>query len=170
MTHDIYIALGTNLGDRIANLTNALASLPPHFERVRPSRIFETPPWGYTDQPAFLNMALHAQTSLSPSESLARLKQLEAELGREQTFRWGPRLIDLDILFYDDLVLDTPPLVIPHPRLHERAFVLVPLMDIAPDLVHPVLGKSVRQLLAEIDITGIVPFNEQISTAVTPKR
>ena len=169
MTHDIYIALGTNIGDRIENLRAAIRSLPPHFERVRPSRIFETPPWGHADQPAFLNMAVHARTDLSPAESLARLKQVEVELGREQTFRWGPRLIDLDILFYDDLVLDSPPLVIPHPRLHERAFVLVPLADIAPDLVHPVLGKTVRGLLAEVDASEIVPFAEQIPTTVTPK-
>lgn len=170
MTHDIYIALGTNIGDRIENLRAAIRSLPPHFERVRPSRIFETPPWGYADQPAFLNMAVHARTDLSPAESLARLKQAEVELGREQTFRWGPRLIDLDILFYDDLVLDSPPLVIPHPRLHERAFVLVPLADIAPGLIHPVLGKTVRGLLAEVDASSIVPFTEQIHSTVTPKR
>lgn len=170
MTHDIYIALGTNIGDRLANLIHALRSLPPHFERVRPSRVFETPPWGFTDQPAFLNIALHARTLLSPSESLARLKQLEVELGREPGFRWGPRLIDLDILFYDELVLDSPPLVIPHKRLHERAFVLVPLADIAPDLVHPVLGKTIRELLTEVDASGIVPFTEQIPTTVTPKR
>ena len=170
MTHDIYIALGTNIGDRIENLRAAIRSLPPHFERVRPSRIFETPPWGYADQPAFLNMAVHARTDLSPAESLARLKQVEVELGREQTFRWGPRLIDLDILFYDDLVLDSPPLVIPHPRLHERGFVLVPLMDIASDLVHPVLDKMIRQLLAAVDANGILPFAEQIETTVTPKR
>ena len=120
MTHDIYIALGTNIGDRMANLRDALRSLPPDLELVAPSRVFETPPWGYADQPAFLNMALRAQTSLSPESLLARLKQLEVELGREPGFRWGPRLIDLDILFYDDLVLDSPPLVIPHKRLHER--------------------------------------------------
>ena len=170
MEHDIYIALGTNLGDRLANLRAALHSFSPDFRLVAASRIFETPPWGFTDQPAFLNMAVHARTNLSPAESLAKLKQLEVELGREQTFRWGPRLIDLDILFYDDLVLNTPPLVIPHPRLHERGFVLVPLMDIASDLVHPVLDKMIRQLLAAVDANGILPFAEQIETTVTPKR
>lgn len=169
MTHDAHLALGTNLGDRLANLRAALRSLPPDVQPVSVSRIFETPPWGFTDQPAFLNMAVHARTTLKPDSLLRKLKTLEVELGREQTFRWGPRLIDLDILFYDDLVLDTPPLVIPHPRLHERGFVLVPLMDIAPDLAHPLLGKTIRQLLAEIDATGIVPFTAQIETTVTPK-
>ncbi|MFZ5857729.1 MAG: 2-amino-4-hydroxy-6-hydroxymethyldihydropteridine diphosphokinase [Chloroflexota bacterium] len=169
MTYDVYLALGTNLGDRLANLRAALRSLPPDIQPVSVSRIFETPPWGFTDQPAFLNMAIHARTRLEPEALLRKLKTLEVELGREQTFRWGPRLIDLDILFYDDLVLDTPPLVIPHPRLHERGFVLVPLIDIAPDLVHPVLGKTIRQLLAEIDAADIVPFTAQIETTVTPK-
>ncbi len=169
MQHDIFFAIGTNLGDRFANLRAALRSLPPDVELVAVSRIFETPPWGFADQPAFLNMAVHVRTRLEPESLLRKLKTLEVELGREQTFRWGPRLIDLDILFYDDLVLDTPPLVIPHPRLHERAFVLVPLMDIAPDLAHPLLGKTICQLLAEVDATGILPFNEQIETTVTPK-
>ncbi|MEW5938606.1 MAG: 2-amino-4-hydroxy-6-hydroxymethyldihydropteridine diphosphokinase [Chloroflexota bacterium] len=186
MTHEIYIALGANIGDRLANLRAAIRSLSPdpsttgldkrstlrsgqRFEVVAVSRVYETPPWGFTDQPAFLNMTLHARTDLGPAESLERLKQIEVELGREQTFRWGPRLIDLDILFYDDLIADTPPLVIPHPRLHERAFVLVPLMDIAPDLVHPLLGKTIRQLLADVDATGIAPFTEQIETTVTSK-
>jgi 2-amino-4-hydroxy-6-hydroxymethyldihydropteridine diphosphokinase len=170
MTHDIYLALGTNLGDRLSNLRAALRSFAPDLEVVADSRVFETPPWGYATQPAFLNMVVHTRANLSPEDSLVRLKQLEVELGREQTFRWGPRLIDLDILFYDDLVLDTPRLVIPHPRLHERAFVLVPLMDIAPDLRHPLLGKTIRQLLATVDANGIVPFSEQIPTTVTPKR
>jgi len=169
MTHDIFIALGTNLGDRLSNLTNALASLHPDFERARSSRIYETPPWGHADQPAFLNMALHARTDLGPSEALARLKQIEVEMGREQTFRWGPRLIDLDILFYDDLVIDSPPLIVPHPRLHERAFVLVPLMDIAPDLAHPVLGRSIRQILTAVDPSGITLLPDKNQTTVTPK-
>lgn len=162
MTHDIYLALGTNLGNRIHNFRAALSLLSPDFEWVAVSRVYETPPWGYTDQPAFLNMAVHARTRLEPESLLRTLKQAEVQIGREHTFRWGPRLIDLDILFYDDLVVNTPPLVIPHPRLHERAFVLVPLMDIAPDLIHPVLGKTVRGLLAGVNTSGIVLNDEQI--------
>jgi 2-amino-4-hydroxy-6-hydroxymethyldihydropteridine diphosphokinase len=147
MPHTIYLALGTNLGDRFANLRAAIAALAPQVRVETESRIYETPPWGFIDQPAFLNMALRAETDLPPADLLAFLKQLESALGREPTFRNGPRLIDIDILFYDDMVLDTPPLVIPHPRLHERDFVLVPLADIAPDFIHPVLQQSIRTLL-----------------------
>ena len=170
MNHTVYIALGTNLGDRSDNLRAAIASMPPEVAVLAESRVYETPPWGYEDQPAFLNMVVKAETDLEPEALLKYLKQLETELGREQNFRWGPRLIDLDILFYDDLVVNTLPLAIPHPRLHERSFVLVPLADLAADFTHPVLGKTVRQLLAEVDATGIVPFDEQIETTVTPKR
>ncbi len=155
MNHIVYIALGTNLGDRLANLRAAIEAMPPDVNVVSESHIYETPPWGYEDQPAFLNMAVKAETGLEPESLLTYLKQLEVMLGREGNFRWGPRLIDLDILLYDDLVMESPPLVIPHPRLHERAFVLVPLADIAAHLVHPVLERKISDLLAEIDARGI---------------
>jgi len=151
----VYLALGTNLGDRPANLRAAVDSLPPAVNFLAGSPVYETQPWGLTDQPAFLNMAVRGETALPPLELLRRLKQLEVSLGRQPGVRWGPRLIDIDILFYDDLVLDLPGLIVPHPRLHERAFVLVPLADVAPDLVHPVLGKSVRELLAGVNAEGV---------------
>jgi len=160
MDHTVYIALGTNLGDRLANLRATLCSLPPAVTVTDESHIYETPPWGYEDQPAFLNMVVKAETDLKPKSLLEYLKQLEVELGREQNFHWGPRLIDLDILFYDDLVLDSPPLVIPHPRLHERAFVLVPLADLAPDFVHPLLNHSISELLANVNTIGITRFDD----------
>ena len=158
MNHTVYIALGTNLGNRLANLRAAIQAMPPEIQVLAESHVYETPPWGYEEQPAFLNMVIKAETKLEPEPLLKRLKQLEVELGREQNFRWGPRLIDLDILFYDDLVLDSPPLVIPHPRLHERAFVLVPLADIAPNYIHPVLDRPVRELLAQVNAEGIDRF------------
>jgi 2-amino-4-hydroxy-6-hydroxymethyldihydropteridine diphosphokinase len=160
MKHTVYIALGTNLGDRLANLHAAIRSLLPEINVLAESHVYETPPWGYEDQPSFLNMVVKAETELGPESLLKYLKQLEVELGREQNFRWGPRLIDLDILFYDDLVINTPPLIIPHPRLYERAFVLVPLVDVAPELIHPVLQRSVSQLLGEVDSQGILRFDD----------
>lgn len=156
--HIVYLALGSNVGNRSANLKTAIAALPPQMEVKAKSRVYETPPWGYTDQEKFLNQALKVQTYLAPEPLLKHLKRLELALGREATFQNGPRLIDIDVLFYDDLVYESPTLVMPHPRLHERGFVLMPLMDIAPDLVHPVKQQSIRQLLALCDVSGIVPF------------
>jgi 2-amino-4-hydroxy-6-hydroxymethyldihydropteridine diphosphokinase len=157
MRHTIYIALGANLGDRRANIRGAVKALAPRVRVLAESRTFETKAWGVEEQPDFLNMAVKAETQLSPQALLTHLKKLENKLGREPTFRWGPRLIDMDILFYDDLVLDLPGLAIPHPGLPERAFVLAPLADIAPEFVHPVLGRTVRELLGAVDRSGVVP-------------
>ena len=154
-TSKVYLALGTNLGDRAGNLRAAMAALPPYVRVLKKSLVYETQPWGVTDQPAFLNMVLKGKTSLAPMELLKYLKELETRLGRRPSIRYGPRIIDIDMLFYDDVILKTPKLTIPHPDLHERAFVLVPLADLAPELLHPAIGKTVRQLLAELDTTGV---------------
>ena len=156
--HIVYLALGSNLGDRLANLKQAIAALTPQMDVKAKSQVYETPPWGYEDQPAFLNQAVKAKTYLDPESLLKHLKRLEVALGRKVSFPNGPRLIDIDILFYDDVVLDTPSLTIPHPRLHERGFVLLPLMDIAPDLVHPLSKKTVREMAALSNTEGIEKF------------
>jgi len=153
--HTVYLALGSNLGDRLANLKQAIAALTPQMEVKAKSSVYETPPWGYEDQPKFLNQVIKAKTYLDPEPLLKHLKRLEVALGRQESFPNGPRLIDMDILFYDDLVLNSPALVIPHPRLHERGFVLLPLMEIAPDLIHPVNKKSVREMAAGCDAREI---------------
>lgn len=158
MSHIVYIALGTNLGDRLGNLRAAIHALAPDVTVLAESHIYETPPWGYEDQPPFLNMVVKAETDLEPGALLKHLKRLETDLGREKSIRWGPRLIDLDILFFDDRVIQSPPLVIPHPRLHERGFVLVPLADVAPEFIHPVLGKRVWELLTGVDLSGMRPL------------
>src|SRR5512143_1931507 len=151
----VYLALGSNLGDRPANLRAAREALGPEVQILAESDIYETPPWGYTEQPAFLNMALKVETALTPRALLKNLKEIEARLGREASFRYGPRKIDLDILFYGDLILNDEALVIPHPRLHERAFVLVPLADVAADFIHPVLHQTVKDMLAEVEAGAI---------------
>ena len=156
--HIVYLALGTNIGDRSSNLKQAIAALTPQLDVKAKSQVYETPPWGFEDQPKFLNQVIKAKTYLDPEPLLKHLKRLEVALGRKESFPNGPRLIDIDLLFYDDLVLNKPSLVIPHPRLHERGFVLLPLMDIAPDLVHPVHKKTVRELAALVNVEGIEKF------------
>jgi 2-amino-4-hydroxy-6-hydroxymethyldihydropteridine diphosphokinase len=153
--HTIYLGLGTNLGDRAQNLRQALAGLKQWMTVTAVSPIYETEPWGVTDQPLFWNMCVAGETAVSPHTLLTHLKQLEQEIGRTPTRRWGPRLIDIDILFYDDLVLQSDNLTIPHPGIPQRAFVLVPLVDIAPDWVHPQSQKTVREMMAEVGQTAV---------------
>jgi len=119
------------------------------------SPVYETEPWGYLDQPRFLNQVIEGETRLTPGVLLKRLKAIEKDMGRQAGIRYGPRLIDLDILFYDDLVTDRPGLTIPHPRLHERAFVLIPLDGIATDFIHPVLQQTIHELTQKVDGTGV---------------
>lgn len=152
----VYLGLGTNLGDREANLKEAVRRLNEAGVRVLArSPLYETTPVGYLDQPDFLNAVCRAETDLAPGDLLCVVKGIEAEMGRRPAFRNAPRPIDVDILFYDDLVLSTPDLAIPHPRLAERAFVLVPLADLAPGLRHPVLGHTIAALLAAVDRSGV---------------
>jgi 2-amino-4-hydroxy-6-hydroxymethyldihydropteridine diphosphokinase len=151
----IYLGLGSNLGDRLQNLRDAQLALSPLVQVLRASQVYETLPWGFSDQPPFLNLVLEAQTGLAPLALLAHLKSIETQLGRVPTFRFGPRLIDIDILFYADRVIELPDLRIPHPRLAERAFVLVPLAELVPDLPHPLFGLTIRQLAAQVDSSGV---------------
>jgi 2-amino-4-hydroxy-6-hydroxymethyldihydropteridine diphosphokinase len=153
--HTVYLALGSNLGDRLLNLRQAITSLTPQMEVKAKSQVYETPPWGFSDQPKFLNQAVKGTTYLDPEPLLKHLKRLEVALGRKESIPNGPRLIDIDILFYDDLVLNKPSIVIPHPRLQDRGFVLLPLMDLDPELLHPVSRKTVREMAALCDATGI---------------
>jgi 2-amino-4-hydroxy-6-hydroxymethyldihydropteridine diphosphokinase len=152
---DIFLALGTNLGDREANLRSAKELLAPKIVVERESAIYVTPPWGYEDQPEFLNQVIRVRTYLRPLALLKVLKRIEKGMGRQETFRNGPRLIDLDILIYGQQVIQKNNLCIPHPRMHERAFVLVPLCEIAPDFVHPVLKETVQTLLSRVDTQGV---------------
>jgi 2-amino-4-hydroxy-6-hydroxymethyldihydropteridine diphosphokinase len=159
-SHKVYIALGTNLGNRLENLKTALKLLLPEVRVIKASPVYETPPWGYLNQADFLNQVIEAETDLTPEELLVYLKGLEAQIGRRASFKYGPRLIDLDILFYEDLILETAHLSIPHPRMHERSFVLVPLADLNPDLLHPKADRTIRELLGSTDQGGIHLFQE----------
>ncbi|MGV8025866.1 MAG: 2-amino-4-hydroxy-6-hydroxymethyldihydropteridine diphosphokinase [Anaerolineaceae bacterium] len=160
MSHRVFLGTGSNLGDRLANLHKAINALNNIALIDRTSKVYETKPWGFTDQPAFLNQVLTATTNLDPFDLLASIKMMENEIGRSPTFRYGPRIIDVDILFFDDLVLDEERLTIPHPHITERAFVMVPLHEIAPQLVHPRLQRTIDDLITGMDVTDVTLYEE----------
>ena len=145
--HTAYLALGSNLGDKEANLRRAFELLQQRgVEVVKTSSFICTEPYGVTDQPQFLNGVCVVRTSLEPLELLQTLLEIEQEMGRGRVRHWGERNIDLDLLLYEDVVMDTPELILPHPDMQNRDFVLLPLAEIAPELVHPILQKSIDEL------------------------
>jgi len=151
-----YLGLGSNMGNRQDNLERALDFLSQRLRIEKVSSIYDTEPMGNVNQPRFLNLVCQVYTSLAPAALLALGKGIESKLGRVSGESNAPRPIDIDILFYGDEVIETPELIIPHPRLTGRAFVLVPLVQIAPELVHPVNGKTVRELLDELtEVQGV---------------
>lgn len=156
-TNIVYISAGSNMGDKLDNCRSGLAALGQtggiHIESV--SAFYLTEPMEYSDQPWFVNVAVRIRTLLEPLDLLAALKSLEQRAGRvDSGIRFGPRTLDFDIIFYNDTVLDTSMLVVPHPRMHEREFVLRPICDLSPDLKHPVLKKTAGQLLAALKPGG----------------
>ncbi|MCD8198628.1 MAG: 2-amino-4-hydroxy-6-hydroxymethyldihydropteridine diphosphokinase [Phascolarctobacterium sp.] len=151
----VYIALGSNLGDREENLKTALKKLEEKgLEIIKVSSFFETEPYGVKNQPMFLNAACGVKTNLPPEGLLKLLLSIEQEMGRKRCRRWGERNIDLDLLFYDDIVLNTQDLILPHPDLQNRDFVLAPLMEIAPDFLHPVLKKTIKEIKNDMQNKG----------------
>jgi 2-amino-4-hydroxy-6-hydroxymethyldihydropteridine diphosphokinase len=148
---DAYIGIGSNVGSRRENCLLAVKMLDgeefPGIKILSVSSMHETKPWGVADQPDFINLCAHINTSLPPRELLDGLKQIELIIGRAKTYRWGPRVIDLDILLYGAEIINSDDLIIPHPHMHERLFVLKPLCEIAPEARHPLLGKTIRDIL-----------------------
>lgn len=151
----IFLSIGTNLGQRQENLQQAVDALGGVMAVEKISPIYETAPWGKTDQPDFLNACLAGPTDLQPLEFLHACKEIERQLGRQPGSHWGPRLIDIDIVFYGDQIVDEEKLQLPHPQLGLRAFVLAPLVDIAPDLIHPQDGRMVSEMLHDIDLNTV---------------
>ena len=146
-----YIGIGSNLGNREENSQKAIALLiEKNIKITKRSSLYEIEAWGVKEQPRFINMAVEIETNLEPAELLKVIKEIENSMGRREGIRWGPRVIDLDVLLYDDLILKTGELEIPHPAIKDREFVLKPLSEIAPDKIHPILKKSIKTLLIEL--------------------
>lgn len=165
MIHQVFIALGSNIGDRAGYLNQAIALLNDHvnIDVIRRSSIYETEPVGYLDQAAFLNMVICIQTSLEPQKLLEVTQSIECQCGRERDVRWGPRTIDLDILLFDQENMEMETLSIPHPRMWERAFVIVPLLELAPALYAEQRGQSIQEVYEELPAKeGVKIWNPEI--------
>ena len=156
-----YIGIGSNMGDKAENCAQAVKALRSAngISHVRMSGLYRTEPVGYTAQDEFFNCAAEIETDLSPRELLGLCKEIEARLGRRETFHWGPRVIDLDLLLYGQEIIDEADLKVPHREMHRRRFALAPVAELAADVIHPLLGKTVGRLLAESDDTSkVVPL------------
>lgn len=160
MTDDIYLLLGTNLGNKAANLDQATSQIQRSIGKIsKLSRIYETAAWGKTEQPSFYNQVVTLVSHFSPVELLAELHKIEIEMGRVRYEKWGERVIDIDILFYGDSVINTPQLTIPHPEIQNRKFTLAPLAEVRADFYHPVLKQTIRALLESCsDPLQVIPL------------
>jgi 2-amino-4-hydroxy-6-hydroxymethyldihydropteridine diphosphokinase len=157
---EVYLALGSNRGDREQQLEQARSRLAEAVQIEAVSPIYITEPWGYPDQEDFLNQVVEGKTELAPHELLRFVKEIEEHMGREETFRYGPRVIDLDILLMGHRTCSGPDLEIPHPRMTERAFVMIPLLDLAPDLVIPGQDRTVREIAEALDQSGLALYRK----------
>jgi 2-amino-4-hydroxy-6-hydroxymethyldihydropteridine diphosphokinase len=160
----VHLSLGANLGPKLQNLQRALYALHQHpsISLTSISSLYETEPWGEPDQPTFYNCCAIIETELKPEKLLQVTQQIETDIGRTKTSKWGPLIIDIDILYYGDTVFETKELTIPHTYVHERAFVLVPLNEIAPDTLHPKLKQTTAQLLEKVGSEGVELAQEQL--------
>ncbi len=160
MNAGVFLLLGTNLGDRNNNLDSALNAIASTVGAIKnKSSVYETAAWGKTNQPSFYNMAIEVESPLNPHDILDALIKIEAEMGRQRAEKWGERIIDIDMLFYGNQIINTHSLTIPHPQIPYRRFTLIPVNEIAPEFIHPELHKKIYQLLTEcadnLDVTKV---------------
>ena len=150
--NNVVLLLGTNVGDRPGNLKKALQEINIMLgQTIQQSSVYETAPWGNTEQEIFLNRVVIIQSEINAEEMMDRILRIENEMGRVRTMKWEPRIMDIDILFFNNEIILTKNLIVPHPNLHERKFTLMPLAELMPDFVHPVLKKTIAEILLDLD-------------------